>query len=101
MHPLSVRRLPQIVAAFYRQVVDCEFAPDLRTERKNDFPLSSGGLACAGMGVRASIPRSAAPSIRRGAGGSPWKPALAQRAAFVAGKIFEAARSTATRTEPC
>ena len=40
---------PQSAAAFYRQVLDYEMAPDLRTERKNDFLLSSGGLARAGV----------------------------------------------------
>jgi hypothetical protein len=40
---------PQVVAAFYRQVVAYDVAPDLRTERKNDFLLSSGGLARAGV----------------------------------------------------
>jgi len=40
---------PQVVSAFYRQVINYEFAPDLRTERKNDFLLSSGGLARAGV----------------------------------------------------
>jgi predicted enzyme related to lactoylglutathione lyase len=40
---------PQVVAAFYRQVINYEMAPDLRTERKNDFLLSSGGLARAGV----------------------------------------------------
>lgn len=40
---------PQVVAAFYRQVIGYDVAPDLRTERKNDFLLSSGGLARAGV----------------------------------------------------
>lgn len=40
---------PQVVSAFYRQVINYEVAPDLRTERKNDFLLSSGGLARAGV----------------------------------------------------
>ena len=40
---------PQVAAAFYRQVINYEFAPDLRTERKDDFLLSSGGLARAGV----------------------------------------------------
>ncbi len=40
---------PQVVSAFYRQVINYEIAPDLRTERKNDFVLSSGGLARAGV----------------------------------------------------
>jgi predicted enzyme related to lactoylglutathione lyase len=40
---------PQVVSAFYRQVINYEAAPDLRTERKNDFLLSSGGLARAGV----------------------------------------------------
>ena len=40
---------PQVVAAFYRQIINYEMAPDLRTERKNDFLLSSGGLARAGV----------------------------------------------------
>ena len=40
---------PPVVSAFYRQVIDYEAAPDLRTERKNDFLLSSGGLARAGV----------------------------------------------------
>jgi predicted enzyme related to lactoylglutathione lyase len=40
---------PQTAAAFYRQTIAYEFAPDLRTERKDDFLLSSGGLARAGV----------------------------------------------------
>lgn len=40
---------PQVVSAFYRQIINYEMAPDLRTERKNDFLLSSGGLARAGV----------------------------------------------------
>lgn len=40
---------PQVVAAYYRQILDYEMAPDLRTERKNDFLLSSGGVARAGV----------------------------------------------------
>ena len=40
---------PQVVSAFYRQVINYEMAPDLRTERKSDFLLSSGGLARAGV----------------------------------------------------
>jgi predicted enzyme related to lactoylglutathione lyase len=40
---------PQVVSTFYRQVFAYEMAPDLRTERKNDFLLSSGGLARAGV----------------------------------------------------
>jgi uncharacterized protein len=40
---------PQVVTAFYRQVIAYDVAPDLRTERKNDFLLSSGGLARAGV----------------------------------------------------
>jgi hypothetical protein len=40
---------PQVVSAFYRQVINYEVAPDLRTERKNDFLLSSEGLARAGV----------------------------------------------------
>jgi hypothetical protein len=40
---------PQVVSAFYRQVISYDTAPDLRTERKNDFVLSSGGLARAGV----------------------------------------------------
>jgi len=40
---------PQVVTAFYRQVIAYDVAPDLRTERKNDFVLSSGGLARAGV----------------------------------------------------
>ena len=40
---------PQTAAAFYRQVLHYEVGPDLRTERKNDFLLSSGGLARAGV----------------------------------------------------
>jgi hypothetical protein len=40
---------PQVVSAFYRQVINYEVAPDLRTERKNDFLLSSDGLARAGV----------------------------------------------------
>ena len=40
---------PQVVTAFYRQVLGYDVAPDLRTEQKNDFLLSSGGLARAGV----------------------------------------------------
>ena len=40
---------PQVVAVFYRQVIRYDMAPDLRTERKNDFLLSSGGFARAGV----------------------------------------------------
>jgi predicted enzyme related to lactoylglutathione lyase len=40
---------PQGVTAFYRQVVAYSVAPDLRTERKDDFLFSSGGLARAGV----------------------------------------------------
>jgi predicted enzyme related to lactoylglutathione lyase len=40
---------PRIVAGFYHEIFGYEIAPDLRTERKNDFILSSGGLARAGV----------------------------------------------------
>lgn len=40
---------PQVVSAFYRQVINYDVAPDLRTERKSDLLLSSGGLARAGV----------------------------------------------------
>jgi predicted enzyme related to lactoylglutathione lyase len=40
---------PPAVSAFYRQVIAYEVAPDLRTERKKDFLLSSGGCARAGI----------------------------------------------------
>jgi predicted enzyme related to lactoylglutathione lyase len=40
---------PQAVSDFYRQTINYDVAPDLRTERKNDFVLSSGGLARAGV----------------------------------------------------
>lgn len=40
---------PQVVCAFYRDIVNYVMAPDLRTERKGDFLLSSGGLALAGV----------------------------------------------------
>jgi len=40
---------PAGTAAFYKQVISYELAPDQRTERKNDFVLSSGGLARAGV----------------------------------------------------
>jgi predicted enzyme related to lactoylglutathione lyase len=40
---------PQTVSDFYRQVINYDVAPDLRTERKNDFVLSSAGLARAGV----------------------------------------------------
>ena len=40
---------PQVATAFYRQVIAYDVAPDLRTERKDDFLLSSGGLARAGV----------------------------------------------------
>jgi predicted enzyme related to lactoylglutathione lyase len=47
---------PPIVTAFYRQILRYDTAPDLRTERKNDFLLSSGGVARAGV---APLPASA------------------------------------------
>jgi predicted enzyme related to lactoylglutathione lyase len=40
---------PQVVSGFYRQVINYEMAPDLRTERKDDFLLSSNGHARAGV----------------------------------------------------
>jgi uncharacterized protein len=40
---------PQVVAAFYRQVINYEMTPDLRTVRKGDLLLSSDGLARAGV----------------------------------------------------
>lgn len=40
---------PKAVSGFYRKVVDYDVAPDTRTERKNDFLLSSSGLARAGV----------------------------------------------------
>jgi len=40
---------PQSASDFYRQVINYEVAPDLRTERKNDFVISSGGRARAGV----------------------------------------------------
>jgi len=40
---------PQVASDFYRQVINYDVAPDLRTERKDDFILSSGGLARAGV----------------------------------------------------
>jgi predicted enzyme related to lactoylglutathione lyase len=40
---------PQAVSAFYREVLGYAMAPDLRTDRKNDFLLSSGGLPRAGV----------------------------------------------------
>jgi len=40
---------PQVVAGFYRQVIGYDVTPDLRTERKDDYLLSSGGLARAGV----------------------------------------------------
>lgn len=40
---------PKTVSGFYRKVIDYDMAPDTRTERKNDFLLSSGGLARAGV----------------------------------------------------
>ena len=40
---------PQAVAAFYQKVLSYEMAADTRTKRKNDFLLSSGGLARAGV----------------------------------------------------
>jgi uncharacterized protein len=45
---LFVKR-PQLASAFYREAIAYETAPDLRTERKDDFLLSSGGLARAGV----------------------------------------------------
>jgi len=40
---------PQVVSDFYRQVINYDVAPDLRTERKSDYVLSSAGLARAGV----------------------------------------------------
>ena len=40
---------PKDVSDFYRHVINYDVAPDLRTERKNDFVLSSDGLARAGV----------------------------------------------------
>jgi len=40
---------PRAASAFYEQVIAYAVAPDLRTERKNDFLLSNGGLARAGV----------------------------------------------------
>ncbi len=40
---------PRVAAGFYREIFGYEVAPDLRTERRNDFILSSGGLARAGV----------------------------------------------------
>jgi hypothetical protein len=42
-------RNPASASAFYGQVFGYTVAPDLRTERKDDFELSSGGLARAGV----------------------------------------------------
>ena len=42
-------RNPRVVAGFYHQLFGYDVAPDLRTERKDDFILSSGGLARAGI----------------------------------------------------
>lgn len=40
---------PKVVSGFYEKVIKYDVAPDRRTERKNDFLLSSGGLARAGV----------------------------------------------------
>ena len=40
---------PRVVAGFYREIFGYDVAPDLRTERNDDFLLSSGGLARAGV----------------------------------------------------
>ena len=40
---------PQATAAFYHDIVGYDLTPDARTERKDDFLLSSGGLARAGV----------------------------------------------------
>ncbi len=40
---------PQVVAAFYRDIVNYAMTPDLRTERKGDLLLSSDGVARAGV----------------------------------------------------
>jgi predicted enzyme related to lactoylglutathione lyase len=40
---------PQATADFYRKVVAYEVAPDLRSDRKNDFFLTRGGQARAGV----------------------------------------------------
>jgi uncharacterized protein len=42
-------RDPQAASAFYGQVIGYEVKPETRSERKNDFELSSGGLARAGV----------------------------------------------------
>jgi predicted enzyme related to lactoylglutathione lyase len=40
---------PQAASAFYRQALGYKVTPDTRTERKNDFELSSEGHARAGV----------------------------------------------------
>ncbi len=40
---------PHVATIYYDQVIGYESAPDFRTERKDDFLLSSGGLARAGV----------------------------------------------------
>lgn len=40
---------PHAVALYYHEILGYDIAPDLRTERKNDYILSSGGLARAGV----------------------------------------------------
>ncbi len=40
---------PKAVAGFYHEILGYDVAADTRTERKNDYLLSSGGLARAGV----------------------------------------------------
>ncbi len=42
-------RNPRVAAVFYHDIFGHEIAPDLRTERREDLILSSGGLARAGV----------------------------------------------------
>ena len=42
-------RNPRAVAGFYHEIFGHDVAPDLRTERTDDYLLSSGGLARAGV----------------------------------------------------
>jgi len=52
---------PQASIDFYRKLAGYEVAPDLRSDRKNDFFLSSGGQARAGVAPLPDDPMEATP----------------------------------------
>lgn len=52
---------PSATTDFYRKVAGYEVAPDLRSDRKNDFFLSSGGQARAGVAPLPDDPAEATP----------------------------------------